>query len=161
MRRRFALLALMLVVPAAAVVGTAVPAAYASTQGCSNFANIGGRTYGKYLSVSTTDTSVYMQFQGQKCTFGTAIDWRFRVRVTNVRASGKSDLAVAIKWFGSTTGKLGSWHPSVRAGTTWTSPALSAPRGRYVDADIHTYYRHGLGVPYAKNFYGMSAPFRI
>jgi hypothetical protein len=85
----------------------------------------------------------------------------YRLAVTNLRASGKTDVAVGLKdgrpspsYGGPTCGYLagpdrvyGAWHPRVAAGATWYSPAANAT-GRehayrltqFIWGDIHLQY---------------------
>jgi hypothetical protein len=142
--RRFGIPALLLSLVAGVSGVAAAPAATAATaataQGCTPWGTV-SQIYATSLPYGrgAVDRSVRFGLQFQRCTFGTSVVKHYRLAVTNVRASGKTDIAVGLKaGFESPLGGLGGacypvvhrtfgvWHPRVAAGTTWTSPAAAA-----------------------------------
>jgi hypothetical protein len=110
------------------------------------------------------DRSVTLGLQRRRCTYGDDNVWHYRVTVTNHYASGKTDVAVALKHADSCIGydtcspwvaaaKVdGVWHPRVNAGSTWASPyyverrtATPTTTGWWAFGEIHVSYRGAMG----------------
>jgi hypothetical protein len=153
--RRPLLVGILVAMAGAGVVATAViapNAIAATTNGCTPWSSVDvvyptSQPFGQ----GAKDTSITLALQFQRCTFGTDTVKHYRLAVHNIRASGKTDVAVGLK-SGHESGGIGGActnatdrvysvsHPSVRAGTTWVSAVASLTGQPRIWGDIHVTY---------------------